>query len=161
MENVLIPVMQTYRVSEEFFFRTLNNLSVDDLNRSPGDSSNTILWIAGHLASSRCLAITLMGESYDVPWQDLFGRGVKRQKDPSNYPKIEEIVKVYKNASEKLYVRLDKITALELDGKSKLEIPGTDGKILSTVNFLAYHETYHIGQMAFLLTWLGKEQLVG
>jgi hypothetical protein len=36
-----------------------------------------------------------------------------------------------------------------------------DGKIGGLIAFLAFHETYHVGQLSYLRKWLGYGQLVG
>jgi uncharacterized damage-inducible protein DinB len=35
--------------------------------------------------------------------------------------------------------------------------PPGDGTIAGVINFLAFHETYHVGQIAYLRCWLGHE----
>ena len=39
--------------------------------------------------------------------------------------------------------------------------PTFDGNTAGFVAFLAYHEAYHVGQVAYLRKWLGHGQLVG
>jgi len=41
------------------------------------------------------------------------------------------------------------------------KLPSFDGKISGSVAFLAFHETYHVGQAAYLRTWLGHEGVAG
>jgi hypothetical protein len=36
-----------------------------------------------------------------------------------------------------------------------------DGKISGKIAFLSLHESYHVGQMAYLRKWLGHGQTVG
>lgn len=39
--------------------------------------------------------------------------------------------------------------------------PSADGKVSGIINFLAIHETYHVGQAAYLRCWLGHKGLMG
>jgi uncharacterized damage-inducible protein DinB len=39
--------------------------------------------------------------------------------------------------------------------------PSADGKLSGIVNFLAIHETYHIGQASYLRSWLGHKGIMG
>jgi uncharacterized damage-inducible protein DinB len=39
--------------------------------------------------------------------------------------------------------------------------PSTDGTLGGVISFLAYHETYHVGQAAYLSRWLGHAQIMG
>ena len=40
-------------------------------------------------------------------------------------------------------------------------IPSPDGKVSGVVAFLAHHETYHVGQTAYLRCYLGHEGVAG
>ena len=43
----------------------------------------------------------------------------------------------------------------------RLPNPDADGKLCGTVNFMALHETYHVGQAAYVRSWLGKPGVMG
>jgi uncharacterized damage-inducible protein DinB len=49
--------------------------------------------------------------------------------------------------------------ALAVPGPEKL--PSFDGMLSGAVSFMAWHETYHVGQAAFLRRWLGHGQVAG
>ena len=39
--------------------------------------------------------------------------------------------------------------------------PSADGKLSGVVNFMALHETYHVGQASYIRSWLGKPGVMG
>ena len=39
--------------------------------------------------------------------------------------------------------------------------PSPDGKVSGFIGVLAWHETYHLGQIAYLRSWLGHSGLFG
>ena len=39
--------------------------------------------------------------------------------------------------------------------------PSADGKVSGTISFMAWHETYHIGQVSYLCCWLGHKGMMG
>jgi uncharacterized damage-inducible protein DinB len=39
--------------------------------------------------------------------------------------------------------------------------PSADGKLSGVVNFMAYHETYHLGQLAYVRSLLGHPGAMG
>ena len=39
--------------------------------------------------------------------------------------------------------------------------PSIDGTVGGIVGFMAYHETYHFGQAAYISRWLGKPSIMG
>jgi len=39
--------------------------------------------------------------------------------------------------------------------------PSADGKLSGVVNFMAFHETYHVGQLAYVRSLLGHTGAMG
>jgi len=161
MDERLQQISQQFLLSENLFRKALHGLSDEDLQRRPGDGSNCMLWIAGHAAYTRCLLARMLGLAVEKPWDESFTRGSAKQKDPSLYPGLQEILTIWEEVSGKLNSRFESITVSELDSPSPLKLPSPDNSILGAVGFFAFHEAYHVGQMAYLFTWLGKGQLVG
>jgi uncharacterized damage-inducible protein DinB len=161
MDSRLKPAALHFALCENFFMRSLEGLSADELLKSPGEHSNCMLWIAGHLTSSRSRMLDMLGVKIDAPSAQIFNRGAAKIAGDSGAPGIDEILKAYGQCTQALKERLETLTAPELDAVSPVQLPSEDKSILGTLNFMAFHETYHTGQMAFLHTWLGKGQLVG
>jgi uncharacterized damage-inducible protein DinB len=42
-----------------------------------------------------------------------------------------------------------------------VKVPSADGTLGGVINFLAYHDTYHTGQVAYLRCWLGHSGVAG
>lgn len=38
----------------------------------------------------------------------------------------------------------------QLEAPAPYDLPGADGTLLSTINYFAFHEAYHMGQVAVL-----------
>jgi hypothetical protein len=57
--------------------------------------------------------------------------------------------------------RLELLTEEELAKPASFPVLTGDKTKRGAIVFLNYHETYHIGQMAYLRKWLGYSQLVG
>lgn len=148
----------TFRQNAQIFPKCHEGLTAEEWQRRPGDLSNSVLWIVGHVVWARSRAIALLGGSWSAPWLPLFERGVKRT-DTAQYPSAEEVVQAWKDVSESLTAALENATEEALAAPAKP--PSMDGKVSGMVNFLAYHETYHVGQAAYLRRWLGHEGPVG
>jgi len=161
MDSRLKPITQHFALCENFFTRSLQGLSTDELLKRPGEHSNCMLWIAGHLASSRSRMLDMLGVKIDVPSAPIFTRGAAKITGEAEAPGIDDILKAYEQCTQALKERFETLTASELDAVSPVQLPSEDKSVLGTLNFMAFHETYHTGQMAFLHTWLGKGQLVG
>jgi len=56
---------------------------------------------------------------------------------------------------------MDSVPAEVLAAAATNGPPSADGKVSGIVNFLAYHETYHVGQASYLRGWLGHPGVMG
>lgn len=157
----IAPCIQQYALSAHLFEKVLKGLGQKELMRSPGADSNPMIWVAGHVVQSRATLLHMLGVKKETPWGELFSRGASRPEDITRYPKIEEILSVWNEMAGGLMGRLNALTEQDLEKEAPLELPGPDKTIRNAITFLAFHETFHIGQMAYLSKWLGRGQLVG
>ena len=160
MDSTISSVSLLFHTNDQLFHRALEGIKPDDLLRRPHDGSNPLIWIAGHAATSRSSLTKIVGESVDDPWSELFKRGASIDANVS-YPEIQEIISLWDAVTEKLMHRLQGLTDDELAQAPPFPVPTGDNTRRGAIVFLNYHETYHIGQMAYLRKWLGYSQLVG
>ena len=126
----------------------------------PGDDSNHLMWVTGHLVVSRATVLKSLKAEWAVPWSSLFNRGAKLAAD-DQYPPVEEIRSAWTDVSAKLLASLAGAPADLLAQPAPKGPPSFDGKVSGLVAFLAFHETYHVGQVCYLKKWLGHGQSVG
>ncbi len=159
MHPSIAPVAQLYGVTTALFEKALTGLDREALLRRPGTETNPILWIAGHLASSRFGLASALGCQRDVPWGTLFFKG-NAAGDLATLPEIGSIQGAWRDISQVLATRLDELTEAELSAPFPRSFPIPDGSSRGAITFLAFHEGYHVGQMALLRKWLGFPGLV-
>ncbi len=126
----------------------------------PGNDSNHLMWVAGHLVVHRGAVLKTLGAGWETSWSSLFTRGAKLAPQ-DQYPAIEEIRSAWDEVSTKLPASFTEATADLLAKPAPKSSPSFDGKISGLVAFLAFHETYHVGQVSYLRKWLGYGQSVG
>ncbi len=160
MDAIIAPSAQLYAVSNYLLPKSLEGLSREELYRQAGGGANPVIWIVGHVTHSRCSLLNLLGKKREIPWKDLFARGVK-DLDFRRYPHLDEILAVWNEAGAELAARFDELSDEELSAESPHKFPVSDNTIRGAINFMAYHEGYHMGQLAYLRKWLGKGSLVG
>jgi DinB superfamily len=160
MDPAISASIPLFRASDQLFHSALADVSRDHLLRRPHDASNPLIWIAGHAASARTSLTKMIGESVENQWSEIFARGASVDGDIS-YPEISEIIALWDHATEKLMPRLESLTDNELAQPSPFTLPTREKTLRGAIAFLNYHETYHIGQMAYLRKWLGYSPLVG
>jgi uncharacterized damage-inducible protein DinB len=126
----------------------------------PGDASNHLLWVMGHLTGSRGAVLKVLGSDWVTPWGSLFARGATPV-PPDQYPSVEEVRIAWSDVSARLSSALAEAPAEVLAKSAPEGKRSLDGKVGGVVAFLAYHETYHVGQVCYLRKWLGYGQTVG
>jgi hypothetical protein len=128
--------------------------SASDWRHRPEQGGNSAHWIVGHLARCRRDALRAAGDAIEAaPWEDLFADG-KPCRDASGYPPVADLAREFREGGTRLAGRLGALTAE--DGERAL--PGLLAKPLPTgrttlgglLDFLYFHETYHLGQLGYI-----------
>src|ERR1035438_685628 len=173
-----------YNMNADFLKKNVEGLTDEEWLRRPEGAANHILWIVGHLCWVRGMLLKRLGEDWSKPWFAHFGRGSKLDESAA-YPTPEEarlawdesiarLNAVLESASSdtdsrlawdesisRLNAVLESVSEEALAAPSTQGPPSPDGKVSGVVNFLALHETYHIGQISYLRSWLGHAGVMG
>lgn len=158
MDPVLSASLNTFATNDRFIAKALDGLSEADARKHPGDA-NPIYWILGHIAVYRNTVATLFGVGSEVPWAAPFKR--LSQPDPNaTGPSLSEIRAALTNAFAPLAARFANVTEAELDAPAPFKLPTPDPSMRGLVAFMAYHEAYHLGQIAYVIKWLGHPGIV-
>jgi uncharacterized damage-inducible protein DinB len=154
------PAAVTYRQNGEMLVKSWQGLTPEEWLKHPGESSNHLLWIVGHLVYCRSVLLGVLGTPWSRPWLPLFRRGAKVV-DASEYPSSEEITSAWQEVSAATAPALEQASEAVLSAPPPGKLPSFDGKTSGSVAFFAFHETYHVGQAAYLRCWLGHEGVAG
>ena len=154
MLPVLTSSAQIFKTSDHYFDRMLAGLDSEDLLKRVG-TGNSVLWIAGHITVGRCRLLTLLGEDRSIPWADIFGKG-SAEKAGVVFPAFAKVLEVWESARESLNVRLETLTEEDLAQEAPHALPETGKSVLGWINYLAYHEAYHIGQISQARKSMGR-----
>lgn len=149
-----------FRQNNTALAKTFDGLEADDWLGSPKESSNPILWIAGHIVWARAMALKTLGHTWERPWMTQFARGAKLP-TASEYPAPDEVLSGWADVSSELASALESASDEALSAPTGERSPSFDGKVGGMVSFLAYHEAYHVGQAAYLRCWLGHGGIAG
>ena len=160
MNLQLKPIADLYNVNTNLFLKALDMADEKDLFDRPLGKANSLHWVAGHLTASRFTVANMLGLKAEFPKAALFNFGVEPQ-DPSDYPTIEEIVLAWNDISEKIEDQFKKVSDDVLAGKPPFEVPGVEKTVAGMITFLQLHESYHVGQMAYINRLHGGDKLVG
>jgi uncharacterized damage-inducible protein DinB len=156
----IICAVGGFRLNAGWLEKSIADLTPDEWKACPCESANSVYWILGHLVWSRAFALGLLGKPWSRPWLPLFGRGAKPA-DAGVYPSAEEVVEAWREVKPALDAALESITSEALAAAWTEKAPSFDGRLSGFIGFMATHESYHVGQLAYLRRWLGRDAVAG
>jgi uncharacterized damage-inducible protein DinB len=150
----------SYNQNADFLKKNVAGLSDEEWISRPTGSANHLLWIVGHICWARSALLKRMGEEWSKPWFSLFVRGAKLDESAA-YPTPAEAMAAWDESSARLNAAMESVSEELLAAPSTQGPPSADGRVSGVVNFLAYHETYHVGQASYLRSCLGYPGVMG
>ena len=160
MESEFANVKGMFKINTDIVNRAIAGVAAEDWFRKPGDDSNHLMFIMGHLIVHRGRTLAALGGEWNSPWASLFARGAERV-DDAEYPSAEEMQNAWNQVSADLAAALSNAPAEALSQDAPAGPPSFNGKLSGTVAFYAFHDAYHTGQISFLRKWLGYGQTIG
>jgi uncharacterized damage-inducible protein DinB len=153
MEASLSSAMSMFHAADHYMAHSTSGLAPQALTERIG-SANSILWTVGHVTVGRLRLLAILGEPGDVPWQAPFGKGSSEAANHER-PDLATVLARWRDASKRLGEKLASLTASDLAASSVYELPTGNANLLGTIHYFAFHEAYHIGQIASTRKALG------
>jgi hypothetical protein len=150
-----LGIRQLEFVSEKTRLR-LAGLERDQLLARPGEETNPVLWILGHMATGRGYLLDWIGgeASVDDREEELFGIGCRRPEgDP--FPDTERLLERMEQRGRAVAERLRILTPEEAARELEFELP-FGNTVGAGVEFMLFHEAMHFGQLSYLCGWQGN-----
>ena len=158
-KEAMRQVARIYAVNDRFFQAAMDGLTDEELWQHPEGGGNPILWIAGHVVECRAAVVRTLGGEAQTGWNGLFGRGAKVG-DAAAYPSGAEMREAAARVAPKLQKVLAEASDAVLESAAQMRIPG-QATVADEVAFLAWHDSYHLGQMSYARKALGHSSLMG
>jgi uncharacterized damage-inducible protein DinB len=150
-----------FRQNDALLPKSFAGMTNEEWNRRPNETTNSMLWVVGHMAWSRERTLHFIGGERNTPLLSGFGRGKGSADAPQN-PSPEEVVAAWHEVAGVFTAALESATPEMLSApRPEKGPPSIDGMVGGIVSFMAYHETYHFGQAAYISRWLGHAQIMG
>ncbi len=154
------PLALIFRINDSLAARSFAGLADTDVWRQPTDQSNPLLWIFGHMVNTRAQLLKVLGESFDTGWGDVFDRGAGLH-EASRYPTLETVQAVSREVNSKMYAKLGALTDGELASPApRRPVPAVQ-TTAELIAFLVMHDTYHVGQLAYVRKAIGHAAVAG
>jgi hypothetical protein len=156
---IAAPIAMIFAVNDDLVFRALDGLTHEELCETPTDHSNPMFWVAGHVVQTRAQLLQQLGESVETGWGDIFNRGAALG-ETARYPSRDEIERVMRDVGPRLQAKLATLDEHQLARPASVKLPGAK-TMADQLAFFALHDSYHVGQMAYIRKALGYPALVG
>ena len=155
MSELILPTAILYRFNSEMLTLALSGLSPEDaVRRWKGGEGSSIAYLTGHLMSSRYGLLKTLGAADENPYKDLYGTGVG-SKDGSDYPSIAELSTGWSDTAARLHEALEGLSDDDARSEGDGSFPIPDNTLRGNLTFIAWHESYHIGQIGIMRTEMG------
>ena len=113
-------------------------------------------WIVGHLATYRRRVLALIGPPVEpLDWEASFARGRGSADLPPDLEMLE-VVSAFHAAQAALAGRWEGLAPEALARATGRRLPDGSEDVGGAIRFLAWHETYHLGQLGLLRRLAGK-----
>ncbi len=150
-----------FKLNNNMVDRSLEGLSDDEFWRPSPGGGNPIGWLLGHLTHTRAQVLTNLGYSHDAGLGPLFVGGLVLR-ERSAYPPRAAIEAAWKDSRGRMRDAFAALTPDRLAGPPPggRQLPGAEN-LAGYLTFLAFHESYHVGQMGFVRKRLGHPGIAG
>ena len=155
MESQVAPLASLFDLNTDLLVNCLDGLSDIDAQRRLETGGNSVTFLAGHLTESRHFLVTRLGHPLSNPLARYLA-DVRSIEEIQSWPSLEEIRPAWLAVSAHLQSVLGELTSAELAEPNSHQFPVSDSSRLGMIAFLVQHDSYHLGQIAFLRRQLGK-----
>lgn len=145
-------------LNERLFFNTLAGVTEEQADHRISGHNNPLRWIAAHTVSARYNMLMFLGKPGNNPYSHLFAN-FKAFDNALKYPSLAEIKAEWQSATTLLKDALKSVSEEHLQADSPLKSPIGDLTNGGTFAFMIQHESYDVGQLAFLKKFLTKEAM--
>ena len=155
MSELALPATTLFRFNSELLSLALSDLDDEAAGRRwKSGRGSSIAYLTGHLMSSRCGLLKTLGAARDNPYKGLFGEGVG-SKEGAEYPSVGRLREEWIELAGRLHAALDRLTDVEALAGGDGSFPIPDNTLRGNLTFIAWHESYHIGQIGMMRTEMG------
>ena len=78
METSFSNIKGMYRANTDIINKAIADMKDEDWFRQPGNDSNHLMWLLGHVVVHRGHVLKMLGGDWNTSWAPLFARGAER-----------------------------------------------------------------------------------
>lgn len=155
MQPQIAPLAAILDLNTDLLLNCLDGLSEAEAEHRLAAGGNSVAFLAAHLTDSRHFLAARLGSSLANPLARFLAdaRGIEEIRE---WPSLDEIRTAWRAISDHLQRILADLTAAEVSQPDSHRFPLADRTLLGVLAFLVQHDSYHVGQVAFIRRQLGK-----
>jgi uncharacterized damage-inducible protein DinB len=155
MDPRVAPLAAVFELNSDLLLNCLDGLSQPEAQRRLDGGGNSIIFLAAHLADTRHFLLGRLGHPLANPLSRYLA-DAQRIEDIGEWPTLDEVRRAWLAVSAQLSDVLGELDAEAIDKPGAHRFPVPDTTPLGMLAFLAQHDSYHVGQAAFIRRQLGK-----
>jgi uncharacterized damage-inducible protein DinB len=154
MPDSAAALTDLFALNTTLFRNCLVDLSDAQALLRPNQHTNSVAFIAGHLVETRAWMARYVGLDCPPPFGGVLEHATSIDQVPV-LPALGAIRAGWDGVSARVAERLGSMTSVDLATASSQRFPGVPNTVLGGIAFLVQHESYHIGQLAYLRKYVG------
>ena len=155
MDPQVAPLASLYELNTDLLLNCLDGLTDDEAQRRLEAGGNSVTFLAAHLTDTRHFLAARLGRPLFNPLARYLA-DVRSIEEILELPSLVEIRTAWQAVSTHLQAVLGELTPSDLAEPNAHRFPLEDTTRLGMIAFLAQHDSYHLGQIAFIRRQLGK-----
>ena len=162
MEPVTAPSIRTslliLKLNHRLFLNALEGVTDEQASERISEHSNPLIWIATHIVWGSYQILQYLGKPLDNPYKGMFEK-FKPYSPGDTYPSLESLKAEWKKLGGQVKTALHEVTEEFLAADSSFKSPVGDSTNAGALAFLVQHESFTIGQLAYLKKYFSREAM--
>jgi uncharacterized damage-inducible protein DinB len=154
MDPRLSALVEIFNLNTRLFRELTDNLSDEQARERPSNETYSIVFLACHLVEARDCLARLVGIEKTRSLAEVL-QSVTTVVELNNEPPLDQVKEAWEEVTALLWERIPCLSSDSLDQESSDRFPLDNSSVFGGLVFLLHHESYHIGQLAFLRRYLG------
>jgi len=155
MDPQIAPLAALFDLNTDLLLNCLDGLTDSEAQRRLEAGGNSVTFLAAHLTDTRHYLVARLGHPLPNPLARYLA-DVRSIDEIRELPPLEEIRPAWQAVSSHLATVLAELSPSEMAEANVHRFPLADTTRLGMIAFLAQHDSYHLGQIAFIRRQLGK-----
>ena len=151
------PLYETLKLNTRLFLNCFDGVDDEMAIRRPSDRVNNMAFIGVHTIDARMFIGNLTGCSVTHPFEAL--SGIRKIDDMTEFPKVADLRKAWTEVASGLVEHVALVSDEVLEKEVSQPFPVEEKTVRGGVAFLVQHESYHIGQLAYLRKLFGLDPM--